>query len=306
MHTKLLALVAIVLGSVALAPADLIQSFADFNYVSEIGVSGLQSSYFTDTWNGQPVAGPTIGPQLPVFGPDRVTYPYGVGPVPSPGGAVGLNFDQGVLGIKLAADNLIFQLATALNPQTGYYYNGWNTWYGQGDLFVDLGDSAGVRHFALLNSWGRNNNGTPITLNGGYFNGAQAFHLSGGAGNTSLEGHLVRLNTDNNVTLTGGTGAYYAGIAPTGLDLRTYASGGTDLGSAGLVQSSVLDAGRTWYVQTWTLPGSALSTDPTFNVGLHATASCGNDQIGGLYSVPEPASILLILAGVALRVGRRG
>ncbi len=305
MLTKPLALVAVVLGSVALAQADLVQTFADFNAVWEIGVSGLQSSYFADTKIGRPLTGPITSSALPVFGPNRVTYPSGVGPVPSPGGAVGLNFDQGVLGMKLVDDNVIFQLATALNPQTGYYYSGWHTWYGQGDLFVDLADCAGVRHFALLNTWSRDANGNPISLNGGHFSAAQSFHLTGGAGGSSLEGHLVRLNADSNVTLTGGTGAYGPSSAPLGLDLRTSASGGTDLGSAGLVQSSVLNAGRTWYLQTWSVGRGTLSTDPTFNLGLHAAPSCGNDQIGGLYSIPEPGPLVLFAAGILCRVLRR-
>ncbi len=306
MVTRQLAWVAMVLVGVGVAQADLIQSFADFNYVAEVGVSGLQSSYYADTRGGHPVAGPTTGAELPVFGPDHVTYPHGVGQVPSPGGSVGQNFDQGVLGIQLAGDDLIFQLATALNPQTGYYYHGWHTWYGQGDLFVDLADSAGVRHYALLNSWGRNEHGSPISLNGGHFHAAQEFHLTGGAGGTSLEGHAVRLEGDDDVTLTGGTGAYYSGIAPAGLDVRTYAAGGTDLGSAGLVHSSVVDGGRTWYLQTWTVDRDLLSTDATFNIGLHAAASCGNDQIGGLASVPEPATALLLVIGVLVRATRRG
>jgi hypothetical protein len=305
MGTKLLALAALVLGAAAATQADLIQTFADFNYISETGASGLQSSYYTDTKAGDPVTGPTTGSQLPIFGPERVTYPYGVGQVPSPGGTVGLNFNQGVLGVRVSNDNLIFQLATALNPQTGYYYNAWNTWYGQGDLFVDLADSAGLRHFALLNTWGRNNEGEPISLNGGYFDAARSFHLTGGAGHTSLQGHLIGLNADDDVALAGGTGAYYAGIAPAGLDLRTFAAGGADLGSAGLVQSSVVDGGRTWHVQTWTVGLDALSADPSFDVGLHAATSCGNDQIGGLFTIPEPGALLVLLTGVAVWVGRR-
>jgi hypothetical protein len=306
MFTKRIAVVAVVLAGVGIANADLIQAFADFNYTSEVGVSGLQSSYYTDTKANVAVTGPTTGSHLPVFGPDRVTYPNGIGQVPSPGGAIGAQFDQGVLGIKLVDDNVVFQIATALNPQTGYYHSGWQTWYGQGDLFLDLADSAGVRHFALLNSWGRDSSGSPISLNGGHFASARSFHLTGGSGGASLEGHLVSLSGNNQVTMSAGTGAYGASNAPVGLDLRTYVSGGTDLGSAGLVHSSVVDSGRTWYLQTWTVPVGTLSNDATFDIGLHAAASCGNDQIGGLYSVPEPGSMMLLLAGVLYGFYRRG
>lgn len=297
MRTSRWLVVAVVVGCTGFARADLIQQFTGFDSIWEVGTSGLRSSYYTDTKNNVPVSGATTANFLPAFGPQRVSYPSGVGEVPSPGGSVGSHFDQGVLGVKTEDGNLIVQLATGLNPLTGYYHSGWNTWYGQGDLFLDVADQSGVSHYAALSMWGRDVQGNPISLNGGHFNAAQAFHV-GGSGRSNLEGHLVKLATDANVTTTGGTGAYTASNAPAGLDMRVYASGGTDRGNAALVQASLSDRGQSWYVQTWTIDLSSLSSDRMFNVALHAAASCGNDQIGGTFNVPEPSSVLLVLGGL--------
>jgi hypothetical protein len=301
MRTTSLLLVSTVLCvAVGTARADLVSEFAGFDSVWEVGVSGLQSSYHADMLSGLPVSGPTTGNFLPVFGPDRVSYPSGVGEVPSPGGEVGQHFDQGVLGVRVDGDQLVVQIATGISPQVGYYHSGWNTWYSQGDVFISVEDSAGVSHFALLNSWARDGVGDPLELNAGHFSLAQEFHLAGGAGGTSLEGHLVRLSDDNDVTLTGGTGAYGAGNAPAGLDIRGFAQDGIDLGDANLTHSSLGDFDQMWYLQSWAIGLDSLSSDALFDIGLHAAASCGNDQIGGSYTVPEPNSVLLVLGGSVL------
>lgn len=306
MRTSIILAVATALLGSEIAQANLVQKFSGFNTVWEIGVSGMKSSYAPDTANDAPVNGPTTGAYLPIFGPNRVSYPNGVGEVPSPGGSVGRRFDEGALGVKVQGGQLILQLASRLNPQTGYYYDDYHSWYGQGDLFVDVAGSSGMEHFALLNSWGRDSDGDPISL-GGHFNTARSFHVSGGASGGSLEGHLVRLGENADVTATDGIGAYDPGNAPAGLDLRNYAAGGSDLGSAGLTHSSVVDDGHTWYVQTWTIGVGNLSPDRSFGIGLHSIVSCGNDQIGGRFCVvPEPASLVLVLAGLLLKGGRRG
>ncbi len=286
------------------ARADLLSSFAGFDTAWETGVSGLVSSYDADTRNDLPVSGPLTGIALPAFGTGRVSYPGGIGSVPSPGGTVGRNFDEGAVGIRLVNDTLIVQLATALNPQTGYYHSGWSAWYGQGDVFLDLADTGGVRHYALLTTWARDPAGHPLSLNRGGFGNAQDFHVGGGPGGASLEGHLVRLSGDADVALTGGAGAYTASIAPVGLDIRAFAAAGADLGNAALVNQTVTDLGQPWYVQTWTLPRAALSGDPIFDIALHAIPSCGNDQIGARFAVPEPGPLALVLFGL-LFVGVR-
>jgi hypothetical protein len=290
----------VILGGLGFARADLINRFTGFDYVWDVGTSGLQSSYDVDSRAGLAVSGPTTGSALPTLGPSRVTYPHDIGQVPSPGGSLGRNFDAGVLGIKLDGNSLIVRLAGGLNPLTGYYYHGWETWYGLGDMFVDVQDSSGISHYALLESWARDSDGDPISLNRGRFGTAQAYHTSGGQGGSSLEGHLVKLQNDGNVAFTGGTGAYTSSNAPAGLDLRAFAQGGSDRGSANLAHDSLTDLGQNWYVDTWTIGLSNLSADNEFSLALRSGPSCGNDQIVGAFTVvPEPSALILALLGTA-------
>lgn len=290
----------IVAVSLAVSPAwaDLSSWFAGYNTSWEIGVSGLRSSYDQDTRAGNPLTGGTISSSLPVLGPQRVSYPSGVGEVPSPGGSLGENFDVGALGVRISGGQLTVRVATALDPINGFYASAWNTWYGMGDMFLSVRDNSSLRHYALLNTWVRDSSGQPRALNGGHFADARNFHIAGGPGGSSLEGHLVRLNSDADITLTGGTGAYTASNAPDGLDTRAYAAGGTDLGNANLTHDTVTDGSRTWYIQTWTIGLASLSLDPAFDVALHIAASCGNDQGGLLVTVPSPGAALLGLIGL--------
>jgi len=285
--------------------ADLSSHFDGFQTVSEVGVSGLKSSYYTPVKNGNYV--PNF---LQALGPDRVKY--AVGTLPSPGyhgGGLGRYFDEGILGVKLLGGNLVVQVAGGLNPLTGYYYSGYNTWYGQGDVFVTVSDSSGISHFALLNSWARDGSGNPRTIDGSHFDAAQSFHVGGGAGGAGLEGHLIGLTSSSQVVLTGGKGshAWSGGAAkpPGGLDVRAYAIDGSDLGDANISHTSTTDLGlggvsQNWYIQTWTLPVNWLSSDSTFTLGLHKTTSCGNDQIGGNFVVPAPAAVVLGLVGLCI------
>jgi len=276
------------------ASADLSSVFDGYTTVEEIGVSGLQSSYYRPTKGGNTLPG-----FVQSLGPNRVKYPYGIGEVPSPGGSVGRHFDQGVMGIKKVGGSLKIRVAGALNPLGGYYHSGWRTWYGQGDVFVTVGDATGVSHYALLNSWA--GDGTSYrTLGRGYYDDAEVFHTGGGIG-PDLQGHLVGLSEVDDVVLTGGRGSYHPGYSrsglPKGLDYRVYARGGTDLGDAELDHFSVHDFGREWFVQTWTLPTNWLTCDPVYTLGLHTAASCSNDQIGMVSVVPVPGALLLGLAG---------
>jgi hypothetical protein len=298
---------AIVLATCAVpARADLTAAFEGFEFVSEVGITGWESSYAPDTFAGLPISGSTISTMLPVFGEDRVSFAC-CGTVPSPGGTIGARYDEGALGFKVDLDQLVLRMATALDPRTGVYHSGHNAWHSQGDLFLSVADTGGVSHFGLLNAWPRDEQGEPIELNGGHFSAAQDFHLTGGPSDNSLEGHLVDLQEDDDVTLAGGRGAYHAGNAPDGLDLRTYVSGGVDLGSADLVHETVVDGDRTWHLQTWTVSLSSLSADPEFDIALHAEPSCANDQIGMGGRVPEPGSLFLMVLGLAAAsVRRRG
>jgi len=277
--------------------ADLSSQFSGFESVNEVGVSGLQSSY-----NSPTSAGNLCPATMPVLGASRVVYPNGVGAVPSPGNyapATAALFDEGMLGIQVQGGNLVVRLATGINPATGYQYG--SNWFDQGDVFITVGDTSGVKQFALLNDWG--------AVSGNSFTAAQTFH-------TGRQGDLVQIINSGQVTATGGAAGYPPGGSspPTGLDYRCFANGGTDLGNAGLTISTVAGTGfngtsLTWYVETWTLPVSQLSSNNSFDISLHSAFSCGNDQIGLTSDVnithppdnptPTPAAVVLGLLGLS-------
>jgi len=280
-------------------------AFAGFTSVNEVAVSGMRSSYYTDILQGD-----LLPASLFTLGAARLSYPFGVGERPSPGGSIGRAFDEGMMGVMLDGDDLVVSVAGGLDPRSGYRHTGWNSWYGQGDVFITIEDTA-VSHFALLNAWARDAAGTPIDLNQGHFEKAKNFHVAGGNG-ASLEGHLVKLTLDDHVALVGGAGSYSPTYSrtPTGLDFRVYAQGGKDLGDASLTHTSVVDTGlndvqQSWYIQTWTVPMQWLSGSPEFTIALHKAASCGNDQIAlkaeiTRPTVPAPPAILLGLLGVSM------
>ncbi|MBN1361366.1 MAG: hypothetical protein JW993_12280 [Sedimentisphaerales bacterium] len=274
--------------------ADLAGEFLGYQTVWGVGASGLVSS------NGAtalPVSMFSLGG---ASGTERVTYPYSIGQVPSPGGSVGQNFDQGTLGVKVQGDDLMVKLASRLDPRKGYYYSGWSSLYGQGDVFLTVDDSeAGVKNFALLTMWAKNASGALLhlgQLGESYYNQAQQFH-------DGLEGYLVNLTSENNVVLTSGAGAYTpsysVGGLPQGLDYRVFAQGGTSVVNANVQVGSVTD-GQTWYLQTWTVPMNWLSNDGAFTLGLHTAVSCSNDQIGMVAQVPVPAAALLGMLGLSV------
>ena len=303
------------IGAVAPAAlADLSAAFDGFDAVFETGVSGLTSSYFDYTRAGGVES--YVPDALFSLGSDRVVYPHGVGSVPSPGGAIGRMFDEGALGVRLVGMDLVVQVAGTMDPNTGYYHSYFGVWYGQGDVFLTVADDAGVRQYALLNAWARRWNGTARRLDGGHYDAAQAFHVNGGVNSASLEGHLVLLNENEDVVCAGGEGAYAPDYTPQpqGLDHRVFAQGGDDLGDAALTHSTTRDLGldgfeQDWFIQTWTVPVTQLSTSQTFELGMHATASCGNDQIAlvaEMAHAPVPGAVLLGMLGLGLLpLGRR-
>ena len=79
------------------------------------------------------------------LGPGRVSYPNGIGTIPSPGSsnwADARAFDQGDLGVRVDNGNLAVRAASGLSPQTGYWSTSWSQYYGEGDVFLTVDDSA--------------------------------------------------------------------------------------------------------------------------------------------------------------------
>jgi hypothetical protein len=282
---------AVLLTCGSAAWADLATEFAGYTRVRENTVSGLKSSVTT-----------SLPTSMFTLGPDRVSYPSGIGAVPSPGyynWAEARPFDEGGLGIRIAGGNLTVRAASGLNPQTGYWGASWQRYYSVGDVFLTVDDSdLGVKNFALLGSWARNPASGAVLSLGTSYDAAQSFHVGG------REGHLVQLSAGSQVGLTGGPGTY-AAWTPSGLDSRVYAQGGLDLGDALLAHSQTTDIGlhgvtdQTFYLQTWTVPLSWLSGDPSFGLGLHQATSCGNDQIGMVTHAPLPGAVVLGMLGLS-------
>ena len=54
---------------------------------------------------------------------------------------------------------------------------------------------------------------------------------------------------------------------------------------------------------TFGLDVSGTSLQGASSIGIHWAMTCGNDTIEGAYDVPEPASIILMLLGVAFLFG---
>jgi hypothetical protein len=278
------------------ANADLAANFTGmgFESVFEQNVSGLKSSYHAYTQGSSGVN--NIPNEMFTLSNQRVFYPW-VGAVPSPGGSTGRLFDEGAIGLKIDGANLVVQVAGRLNPLAGIKLR--RKWYGQGDVFVTVEDSAGVRQFALLNSWAKKPDQSYRNLGDGDFNQAKNFHATGGAGGTSLEGWLVRLLNSDDVARVDGPHSYAATSGnPDGLDYRTYVQGGQPVDWANIVHTTTQEQDpkglwQTWYMQTWEFPASWISSEYIFDIGLHKIASCGNDQIGMVTTavVPEPVPV---------------
>lgn len=274
--------------------ADLTSEFAGFTWIKENKVSGLTSSVNT-----------SLPGSMFTLGPGRVSYPSGIGMVPSPGyydWAEARAFDEGGLGVRVSDGELIVRVAGALNPQTGYWSTSHGQLYGSGDVFLTVDDlDDGVKNFALLNSWARDASGAVLAIGGTWYDAAQSFHVGG----PSLAGYLVQLTGAGDVVLTGGPGAYSA-WSPSGVDSRVYAQGGLAVANALLTHSSTTDDGlngatdQTFYVQTWTVPLHLLSSYPTFDIGLHQATTCGNDQIGLVATVPLPGAVVLGMLGMSV------
>ena len=287
------------------ANADLAANFTGmgFESVFEQNVSGWRSSYHAYTQGSSGVN--NIPNEMFTLFDQRVYYPW-VGEVPSPGGSRGRLFDEGAIGLKIDGANLVVQVAGRLNPLTGIKYS--RTWYGQGDVFVTVEDSAGVRQFALLNSWAKKPDQSYRKLGNGHFNQAKNFHATGGVGDTSLEGWLVRLLNSDDVARVGGPHSYVATSgSPDGLDYRTFVQGGQPVDWANIAHTTTQEQDpkglwQTWYMQTWEFPASWISSEQVFDIGLHKISSCGNDQIGMVTTAVVPAPHAAVLGMIGLTI----
>jgi hypothetical protein len=302
----------------ALADALTGQFPTSMNVVNEVGVSGMESSYYQYT-RPDPFPLILVPAVMPSLGFNRVSYPDGVGAVPSPGAYSAIDartFDEGMFGVQVKDGTLTVRVASGMDPKVGAYDGGWARWYDQGDLFVSVQDSLGVRQYALLNTWRQDANGSFLQIDDGSFNTAQAFHVG-------KVGALVQLATNSQVAQYGGGGAYdptYHYVPTTtngyGLDYRAFAQGGSVISGTDyltLDQAAVQAPGyggvvQNWYLETWTVPFSMFSSDQTATFGFHIAFDCGNDQIGWVgdlpsaphvgQQVPAPAAIVLGLIGI--------
>jgi len=300
-------IVAVVVCALCLpvANADLAAHFTGMGFESVFGqdVSGLKSSYHAHTQGSSGVN--NIPNEMFTLSDQRIFYPW-VGKVPSPGGPTGRLFDEGAIGLKIDGANVVVKVAGRLNPLAGINLGG--TWYSQGDMFITVEDSAGVRQFALLNSWAKKPDQSYRNLGDGHFNQARDFHATGGAGETSLEGWLVRLLNSDDVAGVGGPHSYAATSgSPDGLDYRTYVQGGQPVDWANIAHTTTQEQDpeglwQTWYMQTWEFPASWISSEQVFDIGLHKVSSCGNDQIGMVTTavVPAPHAAVLGIIGLAI------
>ena len=287
------------------ANADLAANFTGMGFESifEQNVSGLKSSY--DAYTQGPSGVNNVPNEMFTLSDQHIYYPW-IGEVPSPGGPTGRLFDEGAIGLKIDGANLVVKVAGRLNPLAGVQIGG--TWYSQGDVFVTVEDSAGVRQFALLNSWAKKPDQSYRILGDGHFNQAKNFHATGKDG-ASLEGYLVELEDSGDVARVGGPHSYDAtSTSPVdGLDYRTYVQGGEPLVSANIFHSITEEEdpegySQTWHMQTWKFSASWISSEQVFDIGLHKISSCGNDQIGMVTTavVPAPRAAVLGIIGLTI------
>jgi len=288
------------------ANADLAADFTGmgFESVFEQNVSGLKSSYHDHTKGLSGVN--NVPNEMFTLSDQRIWYPW-VGEIPSPGGPTGRLFDEGAIGLKVDGANVVVKVAGRLDPLAGVKLGG--TWYSQGDVFVTVEDSAGVRQFALLNSWAKKPDQGYRRLGDGYFKKAKEFHATGGAEDTSLEGWLVRLLNSDDVARVGGSRSYAAtSTSPVaGLDYRTYVQGGQPVGWADIAHTTTQERDpeglwQPWYMQTWEFPASWISSEQVFDIGLHKISSCGNDQIGMVTTAVIPAPHAVVLGVIGLMI----
>ena len=219
--------------------------------------------------------------EVPSFGEERVRFSGRLIP------AAGVEYDEGVIGVRIDGDDLVVAVAAGVGSQKWTRGNGGNI-IGQGDLFVTVRQNGDLYQFALLNDL---NSGKSLA-NEGRWRAAQMFRYS----DQAEVGHAVLLTSEDHVSTSGGNqGHERGGNSPVGLDERVFARGGEDTG-VGKLDHYEFDAqqpleGRevvTWNVSEWTIPLTVLGDEEeAMTLAFHIAPSCGNDQIGGEVRVPS-------------------
>ncbi len=207
----------------------------------------------------------------------EISYPGGIGYVPSPGllaeGGERFDFE----GLNMAYDDNYVYLSVTSSFNEGSYSSSWNQTYGRGDLFFGFG---GNKYDYALTS----------------------------------DGRLVDVTTWNGISNKPGT--YYNNVAIRNAAGAWRVGSGTNLGSVDILktydaslETNPFVAGQTG---TWVWEyrfSRSLLTD--FGIGkmtFHQTLECGNDLMEKEYEgVPEPGTLMLLgvgLAGLGVKLRR--
>ena len=198
-----------------------------------------------------------------------ITYPGGVGSLPSPGNLAegGEKFD--IEGLNFAYDNDFIYLSVTSSFNEGAYTTGWNQTYGRGDLFFGfVGDKD---DYAITS-----------------------------------DGRLVDVATANGITNKPGT--YYNNLAIRDAVGAWRVGTGTNLGGVDILKSydaslegnPMFGGGAGTYIWEYRFSRSLLSDFGSGAITFHQTLECGNDLLEKQYeSVPEPATMVLFGIGLA-------
>ena len=198
-----------------------------------------------------------------------ITYPGGVGSLPSPGnlGEGGEKFD--LEGLNYAYDNDFIYLSVTSSFNEGAYSSAWNQTYGRGDLFFGFG---GNKYDYAITS----------------------------------DGRLVDVSTYNEISTKPGTYYNYASIRAAAGAWRV--GTGSTLGNVNILKSydatlesnPMFGGGAGTYVWEYRFSRALLSDFGNGMITFHQTLECGNDLMEKQYeSVPEPATMVLFGIGLA-------
>ncbi len=198
-----------------------------------------------------------------------ISYPGGVGSLPSPGNLAegGEKFD--LEGLNFAYDDSYVYLSVTASFNEGAYSSGWNQTYGRGDLFFGFG---GAKYDYAITS----------------------------------DGRLVDVASWNTITNKPGTYYNYLNIRNAVGAWRV--GSGTTLGAVEMLKTydATLETNPMFNGQTGTwvweyrFSRDLLSDFGNGKLTFHQTLECGNDLMEKEYeAVPEPGTLMLLGAGLA-------